>query len=106
MVLRTWRGVVETADADGYFAYLQKTGIREYKATPGNRGVFVVRRERNGRTEYFLLSLWDSMDAVERFAGDTPGTAVFYPEDDDFLVERDEHVDHYEVLEAPGIAVT
>ena len=101
MILRTWRGTVDAKDGDRYFAYLQETGIEEYKATPGNRGVFVVRRERNGRTEYLLLTLWDSMEAIKRFAGDTPERAVFYPEDDGFLVERDEQVDHYEVLDAP-----
>jgi len=101
MILRTWRGSVDSENGDRYLAYLRETGIKEYMATPGNRGVFVVRRERNGRTEYLLLTLWDSMEAIERFAGDTPERAVFYPEDDKFLVEKDEHVDHYEVLEAP-----
>ena len=101
MILRTWRGSVDAENGDRYFAYLQETGIQEYKATPGNRGVFVVRRERNGRTEYLLLTLWDSMEAIRRFAGDTPERAVFYPEDDGFLVERDEQVDHFEVLDAP-----
>ena len=32
------------------------------------------------------------------FAGDDIGRAVFYPEDDRFLVERDDHVDHFEVV--------
>jgi heme-degrading monooxygenase HmoA len=63
----------------------------------------VVWREREGHAEFLLLTLWESMEAVQRFAGSTPERAVFYPEDDDFLVERDEHVDHYEVLEAPAV---
>jgi hypothetical protein len=33
----------------------------------------------------------------ERFAGADPSTAVFYPEDDAFLVRRDLTVDHYDV---------
>jgi hypothetical protein len=43
------------------------------------------------------MSLWQSMEAVRRFAGDDPGRAVFYDEDDNFLVERNLHVDHFEV---------
>jgi hypothetical protein len=39
------------------------------------------------------------MDAVRRFAGDDPERAVFYPEDDRYLVARDEHVTHYEVVD-------
>jgi heme-degrading monooxygenase HmoA len=103
LILRTWRGRTTIEDRDRYLAYLQKTGIKEYKATPGNRGVFVVQRERDGLAEFVLLTLWESMGAVEQFAGSSPERAVFYPEDEDFLVEKDDHVDHYEVLEAPDL---
>jgi heme-degrading monooxygenase HmoA len=99
MIARTWRGATKAGDGDAYVEYLRKTGIREYKATPGNKGVIALRRERDGKTEFFLVSLWDSWDAVRAFAGPTPERAVFYPEDDRFLVERDNHVDHYQVIE-------
>lgn len=103
MILRTWRGSTRIENRDRYLAYLRETGVKEYRATPGNQGVFVAQRDRDGLAEFLLLTLWDSMEAVERFAGSTPGRAVFYPEDDDFLVERDEHVDHYDILEAPTL---
>jgi len=99
MIARTWRGATKASDGDAYVEYLRKTGIREYKATPGNKGVIALRRERDGKPEFFLVSLWDGWDAVRAFAGPTPERAVFYPEDDRFLVERDNHVDHYEVIE-------
>ncbi len=102
MILRTWRGRTRLEDKARYLSYLRETGVKEYRATAGNRGVFVTWRERQGQAEFFLLTLWDSMQAVERFAGASPETAVFYPEDEDFLVEKDVHVDHYEVLEAPA----
>jgi hypothetical protein len=38
------------------------------------------------------------MEAVRRFAGDEPDRAVFYPEDERFLVERGERVEHFEVV--------
>jgi hypothetical protein len=40
------------------------------------------------------------MDAVRRFAGPAPERAVFYPDDDRYLIQRDEHVDHYDVAHA------
>ena len=46
------------------------------------------------------------MDDVRGFAGEHPEVAVFYPGDDDLLVEKDVHVDHYEVAESdldPGL---
>lgn len=99
MIARTWRGATKAADGDAYVEYLHKTGIHEYKATPGNKGVIALRRERDGKTEFFLVSLWEGWDAIKAFAGPNPDKAVFYPEDDRFLVERDNHVDHYEVIE-------
>ena len=99
MIARTWRGATKASDGDAYVEYLQKTGIHEYKATPGNKGVIALRRERDGKAEFFLVSLWDGWDAVKAFAGPNPERAVFYSEDDKFLVERDNHVDHYEVIE-------
>jgi hypothetical protein len=37
------------------------------------------------------------MDSVRSFAGDDPSRAVYYPEDDRFLIERSPTVEHYEV---------
>ena len=52
-----------------------------------------------------MFTLWDSMDAVRGFAGEDPETAVFYPEDDRFLVERDLQSHHFEVIgHVPGLS--
>jgi heme-degrading monooxygenase HmoA len=99
MIARTWRGVTAAADADAYLAYLERTGLAAYRATPGNLGVTTLRRRVDGdRVEFVLVSLWESMDAVRAFAGPTPDRAVFYPEDDRFLIDRDLDVRHYEVV--------
>jgi hypothetical protein len=34
---------------------------------------------------------------IREFAGDDPSRAVYYPEDDRFLIVRGELVEHYEV---------
>ena len=51
----------------------------------------------DGRTEVVTLSFWTSLDAVRAFAGDDVSAAVFYPEDDRFLVDRERTVTHHEV---------
>lgn len=98
MIARTWRGAVRAEDADAYLDYLEVTGLKEYRDTPGNRGVLALRRIDGARCEYLIVSLWDSMEAVKAFAGDDVETAVFYPEDDRFLVDRDLTSTHYEVV--------
>jgi hypothetical protein len=61
----------------------------------------MLRRIVGDRAEFLLLTLWESMEAVRSFSGPDERVAVFYPEDDAFLVERDRHADHFEVLTAP-----
>lgn len=97
MIARIWRGAVEKADGDAYAQYLQQTGVAGYAGTEGNRGVWMLRRDIDGKTEFLMFTLWDSMDAVEAFAGARPELAVFYPDDDRYLIERDELVSHFEV---------
>jgi heme-degrading monooxygenase HmoA len=103
MIARTWKGAVERSDADAYAAYLEETGYAEYTGTPGNRGAWVLRRDRDdGRTEFLMFTLWDSYAAVKAFAGEDYETAVFYPEDERFLVERDLTSMHYDVARGPA----
>lgn len=105
MIARTWAGATRAADADEYLDYLRATGFAEYRATPGNRGVLALRRIEGGHAKFLILTLWDSDDAIRRFAGNDISQAVFYPEDERFLVSRDEQVTHYEValhVEAPA----
>ncbi len=98
MLARIWRGATRAEDADAYLDYLHRTGLAAYASTEGNRDVIALRRVDGDRAEFLLLTLWDSPDAVRAFAGDDPSRAVFYSEDDRFLIEREERVAHFEVV--------
>ena len=104
MIARIWRGAVRRGDADRYAEYMRGTGVKEYAETAGNQGVLMLRRDESARSEFVMVTLWESWDAVRAFAGDDVERAVFYPEDDAFLVERDLTATHYEVAEARGIS--
>ena len=97
MIARIWRGAVRQEDGDLYEQYIRETGVAEYKTTAGNLGVTMMRRQVGDRTEFMLLSLWESLDAVKAFAGEDYEKGVYYPEDDRYLVERDEKSSHWEV---------
>ena len=98
MVLRSWRGAVRATDANRYLVHQAETGVGDYRSTEGNLGVLVLSRPRGELVEVVTLSLWESLDAVRRFAGDDYGRARFYPGDDELLVEKDLHADHFEVV--------
>jgi heme-degrading monooxygenase HmoA len=97
MIARIWRGAVARADGDEYERYVDETGFAAYGETPGNRGAWMLRRDTGELTEFLTLSLWESIDAVKAFAGEDYEVAVYYPEDERFLVEREDTVAHYEV---------
>ena len=99
MIARIWKGTVRRADGDAYADYIRETGFNEYAETPGNRGAWMLRRDHGERTEFITFSLWESEDAIRAFAGDDIETAVYYAEDDRFLIEKEPKVHHFRVVD-------
>ncbi len=100
MIARVWTGAVRVTDGDAYAEYMRVKGVAAYAETSGNRGVWMLRRDADDRTEFVMFTLWDSIDAVKAFAGENYETAVFYAEDERFLIERDLRATHYDVAAA------
>lgn len=98
MIARIWHGRVRRIDAEAYHRYLLETGLSDYAGTAGNRGVHLLRRDEGDVTHFLTLTFWDSIDAIRRFAGDNHELARYYPADDQYLLERELTVSHYEVL--------
>jgi heme-degrading monooxygenase HmoA len=94
-----WRGWVHTDRVAAYVEYINGTGIVEYRQTPGNLGAQMWTRDLgDGRTEVLTLSWWESLESIRGFAGEDIETAVFYPQDDDFLIDRETTVTHHNVV--------
>ncbi len=98
MIARMWRGWVRSDRVEEYVATVERTGMTGYRATPGNRGAQLLTRDLgDGRAEIITLSWWDDLDHIKAFAGDDIEIAKYYPEDDDYLVDREKTVAHFEV---------
>ena len=107
MIARVWHGRVPLAKAAAYESYLQATGLADYRSTPGNLGVYLLRRDEGDVAHFTTLTFWESVAAVQAFAGPEYERARYYPEDDAYLLEREPHVTHYDVVarhpaDAPG----
>lgn len=99
MIMREWRGRVRPADTERYQQFLNGQPVQDYRRTPGHRGTWIFFERRDTHTEFVVLTLWESPDAVRAFAGEDIGRARYYPEDPDFLLEMPERVHHYEVAQ-------
>jgi heme-degrading monooxygenase HmoA len=98
MIARLWHGVTPAGKADEYLEYLQKTGIEDYRATEGNLSVQLLRRIEGGQAHFLIITLWESVEAIQKFAGEEYDLARYYPEDQDYLLAFEEKVIHYEVM--------
>ncbi len=103
MIARVWHGVVPLEKADGYGKYLAESdrGVRDYWRVPGDRGVSLLRRVQGDRVHFLLISLWDSREAIEGYAGPDIERAQYFPYDKECLLEPEPQVAHYEVLIGP-----
>jgi len=72
MIARIWHGEVASERADEYLDHLNRTGVPDYRATGGNRGVHVLRRLNEDRAHFLAVSLWESMQKIEGLAGADP----------------------------------
>src|SRR5512135_1615239 len=100
MIARSWDGLTPVAKADEYADYVRRTGVTELAATDGNRGVYLLRRREGDQARFRVLSLWDSMEGIQRFAGDDVEKARYFPEDARFLLGLARNVEHFEVVAA------
>jgi heme-degrading monooxygenase HmoA len=97
MIARTWRGWTRVEDTDAYAEYVRTTGIAGFEAIPGNQGSHLLSRPDGDRTEFMVISLWDTYDDIVAFAGSDIDRAVFYPEDGGYLIDREMTVRHFTV---------
>ena len=102
MIGRLWSGRTEPADADAYHAFLRDDLLPEVATVEGAHGAFVLRRDTlDGAVEFVTLTLFDSLEAVRRFAGEDFEQAVIEPRARELLAEYDPEVRHFEVVVAP-----
>ena len=97
MIARIWTGRVRAENKEVYVAYVRETGMAAHLSTEGNQGSMIMTRLIGDTTEIKVLSLWDSYDSIRKFAGEDFETAVYYPEDEKYLLDFPEHSEHHEV---------
>ena len=98
MIARLWHGVTHASKADAYLDLQYKVAFPDYQAIDGNRGVYILRRLEDDHAHFVLLTLWDSSEAIQQFAGPDMEKAKYYPHDEQFLLEFEPTVTHYEVF--------
>jgi heme-degrading monooxygenase HmoA len=104
MISRHWRGVTRTAEADNYVRHLEQNIFPQFTRMAGFLSATILRRQVAAGVEFCVVTVWQSMEAIRQFSGETSDVAVVPQEVQAMMVDFDRTVAHYEVVETftPG----
>jgi heme-degrading monooxygenase HmoA len=97
-IMRIWRGRERTDRAGAYRRHLETAVFPRLRALPGFLGASLLQRMETGEAEVLVMTKWESMAAVEAFAGPDPERAVVEPEARAVLASFEEVVTHHEIV--------
>lgn len=95
MIARLWHGAVPAAKKADYLERMRTVALPDYQSIAGNRGAFCLCRMEGDVAHFEMLTFWDDVDAIKRFAGEDYETAKYYDFDRSFLIEMEPKVLHY-----------
>ena len=98
IVVRIWHGRVPKDKAEAYRDFLVRRAVPDYESVEGNLGVEILMRENGDVVDFLILSYWESIDAIKKFAGEDYEKAKYYDEDKYFLLEFEPNVQHYYIM--------
>jgi heme-degrading monooxygenase HmoA len=101
MIARMWHGWTKPNDADTYENLLREEMFPSMGPIDGFEGAYLLRRAPGEEVEFVTITLFTSLDAVRRFAGEDYETAVLHPEAIELLSHHDPKSVHYEIRIAP-----
>ena len=97
-IMRLWHGEVAIEKADEYEKFMIDRAALDYGSVEGLIKLYFQRKDEEKKAHFLLVTLWDSINSVKKFTGDNLELAKYYPEDDDFLLEKEKYVSMYKVF--------
>jgi hypothetical protein len=98
MIARRWHGRVPAAKADEYVGLMRGVALPDYRSTAGNLGAWCLHRAEGDIVHVEMFTLWKDEAAIRRFAGEDMAAAKYYDFDEDFLLEMEPEVVHFDAI--------
>ncbi len=98
MIARMWRGYALPEKAEEYVKHLQTSVLPELRQIDGFQEVMLLRQDSAQVVEFIVLTFWESMDAIHKFAGEDAEVAVVAPAAQPLFREYDSNVRHFDVV--------
>jgi heme-degrading monooxygenase HmoA len=100
MIARLWSARTTSAQSRAYLDHFSASVLPELRQFPGYAGSTVMTREAQGSVEILVTTLWESLAAIDAFAGPDRESAVVADEAAALLTDFDRRVRHYELVYA------
>lgn len=100
MICRVWRGWTPPSNAVAYDSYLSNElfpHVKQELGARGYRGFQVLRRKRGDEVEFVTMLWFDSLEAVQGFAGENYETPVISEKAHKLLSRYAEKCEHYDL---------
>lgn len=98
MISRHWHCLAKREHAAEYVRHLQEETFPAIRAIAGFVDAWIHRRAGGRGVEFIIVTRWESMDAIRRFAGVDPDVAVVPAKVEAMMIEFDKRVRHYEIV--------
>jgi heme-degrading monooxygenase HmoA len=98
MISRHWQCIAKADLSDEYVQHLQSETFPALRSIPGFVAASVQRRDVGSGVEFVVITHWESMESIRRFAGADAEEAVVPGKARDMMVEFDARVRHYEIV--------
>jgi heme-degrading monooxygenase HmoA len=99
MVSRHWKGLAKPGEAENYIEHLRTDTFPKLSEIKGFISASILKRPAGQGTEFLIITVWESLEAIERFAGARADVAVVPDVVQAMMIEYDRYVVHYEVVE-------
>jgi heme-degrading monooxygenase HmoA len=103
VIARIWRGWARPQDAEAYAAHFQGTVLPHLGEIAGYRGARLLRREEGDEVGFVTITFFDSLEAIQAFAGPDPEKAHVEPEGRRALSRIEERCAHYTVVASEDV---
>jgi heme-degrading monooxygenase HmoA len=97
-IARHWTGVVKPGLENDYIEHLQGETFPLLTRLPGFVNASILRRRAGEGTEFRIVTVWRSLDAIRAFAGADLEAAVVPPAAAAMMVRYDRRAVHYEIV--------
>lgn len=98
MIFRAWHGTATAEGADAYHEHFTRAVLPTLRPIDGYHGAYLLRRDHDGHVQLQALTVWDSLEAIRRFAGTNLDRAVVEPDAQAVLASYDTTVTHHTVV--------